>query len=181
MEVILFHFDTPMGEFEIWTPQSTFELTAPLTQGCRYFLRFRGVLLRAYSRPHDAVVDVAQHQTGFRAWDDSAFEVSDYLPDWVPHVDRRLKINLLSEYIESIPNPSIRQMVDYFEPKYGFFLDRLEIKDLYRELLLTGQTTKKLSGYLAPAELQDLVKLAESWIGDSDVNAASDDPDQNNS
>lgn len=117
---------------------------------------------------YELVLAVAQHRTGLPEWDESGKIVSDSVKDWTREYGDRLLINLLADYLRIRPNDSMRDVVDYFEHKHGYFMDRLKIKDLVRQLMLAGEIDEIPSMQRAPSEMRDLQRLAKKWL-DADV------------
>lgn len=107
---------------------------------------------------------VSQHKTGLPEWDESDIKVSDYIRDWTRHFDDRLLINLVADYLEKCPHEGMRGVVDYFEHKYSYMLDRMKIVELMEQMILTGEMKKLPSMDMAPSETQSLQRLAKKWL-----------------
>lgn len=107
---------------------------------------------------------VAQHKTGLPKWDDSDEKVSDYIRDWTPHYDDRLLINLVADYLEQCPHEGMRTVVDYFEHKYSYMMDRMKVIELMEQMILTGEMKKLPSMKMAPSETDCLRRLAKKFL-----------------
>ena len=68
--------------------------------------------------------------------------------------------------MDSKPDASYRELIDYFEHKHSYLLDRIEIGDLLTELITTGQIDKPLDDWMVPSELRDASDIANDWLGD---------------
>lgn len=171
----IFSLATSSGVFRIEADRSAFEI-AHRPPGRVHVLRNDRFphFSAAYEGPYDAILAVAQHRTGIAEWDASPEVVSDYAPDWVRHTDKRFQMRLLDAYLTARPGDSLRQMVDYFEQRHGYFMDRTVIDDLLTELVTTGQLDRLPNMDFAPAEMKGLARIAAHWgvasgeRGDSD-------------
>lgn len=101
---------------------------------------------------------MAQHRTGIERWDWSKESVSDYAPDWTRHINNKFRMRLLDKYLERRPECSYRQLVDYFEHKHGYALDRSQIQELLEELYVTEQLDRPLNDHMTPSKLASLIK-----------------------
>ena len=138
-----------------------------VTYGFAYYLtnsRFPGFELSSDRKIYDLILAVAQHRTGLPDWDNSRVRVSDDTRDWTAEHDDRLLINLVAEFLRLRSHDSMRDMVDYFEHKHGYFMDRMKIKDLLQQLILTGEIAAIPSMHSAPSEMKSLQGLANKWL-----------------
>jgi hypothetical protein len=169
--VPIFTTSTSFGEWCVSTDPATFEITGH-TYGFPYYLT---VSTHAdYQRtsnegPYDLVRAVAEHRTGLAKWDDSPEKVSDCVDDWTLHLDKRFQMKLLGEYLRRhSTESSMREMVDYFEHKHGYLMDRRVVQDLMRELIMTGQLEALPDMFMAPVELDSLRRMANVWLSNPD-------------
>ena len=156
--------------WRVATDADTMKISA-VTYGFPYYLsnsRFPDFELTTDRKIYELILAVAQHGTGLPEWDESGENVSDYVKDWTPEYDDRLLINLVAEYLRLRPNDSMREMVDYFEHKHGYFMDRMKIKDLLQQLMLTGEIENIPSMHMAPSEMKSLQRLAKRWLDADD-------------
>ena len=126
--------------------------------------QFPGFELTTRKEIYDLIRAVAKHKTGLREWDESDEKASDYIRDWTPHYDDRLLINLVADYLRQCPHESMRGVVDYFEHKYSYMMERMKIVDLMEQMIMTGEMKKLPSMPMAPAETQSLIPLAKKWL-----------------
>lgn len=175
-DVLLFSKVTTFGTFEVRTPSSTFEITLQ-TFGSRYFLYVSSApgFVRDYDTPYKAIAAVGEHRIGLRQWDESSETVSDYAPDWTPHLDKKFKIQLIGNFIDQRPDCSYRQLIDYFRLKHSYVAERMEIAGLLQELIITGQMKRPLKDWGTPCELKRLVRIAKVWLADQDEQESSGD------
>lgn len=169
--VPIFTTSTSFGEWSVSTDPATFEIT-PVTYGFPYYLTIstHPEFLRASSRgPYDLVCAVAEHRTGLMGWDASPEKVSDYVKDWTLHLDKRFQMRLLGKYLwQHSAMSSMRAVVDYFEHKHGYLMDRMVVRDLMQELIITGQLETLPSMSMAPAEMDSLLRMAKVWLSKPD-------------
>lgn len=164
--VSLFTMATRIGTWLISTDSSTFQIT-PHTYGFPYYLtisEYAGYETSSTRDIYALVRAVANHQTGLIDWDDSSEKVSDYIRDWKIAFGDKLRMQVLGDYLQKCKNRSMRDMVDYFEHKHGYMMGRIELGDLLRDLMMTGQVTDIPSMDMAPAEMQELALLAKTWL-----------------
>ena len=176
MHVQLFHLKTDICTFHIRAPESSFKITLHTWQDREYGLYAddNPEPIATYPEPYGACRAVAEHRTGYDKWDSVKISTSDYILDWTCDVDDRFKIQLVSNYLETAPDSSYYEFVDYFEYKHGYLLDRNEAAELYKDLIMTGQTKVKLSDWMTPSELSDMPEITESWLADdSDTESGS--------
>jgi len=168
MSIQLFHLETDICTFHIRAPKSAFEITLHSWEGVEYHLYVGDDPgpVATYSEPYGACRAVAQHCTGYAEWDRAGIPTADYISAWKCDIDKRFKIQLISDYLDADPKGSFRGLVDYFEGKHSYILERDEVAELYRELLMTGQTNVKLSDWMVPAELSDMPEIADAWLPD---------------
>lgn len=169
--VLLFSKKTGCGVFRIETDQSTFDIKYDLP-GRVYALRNDRdeSFCTMHEEPYDAIRAVAEHRTGIEEWDASSEKVSDYAPDWERHPDKLFQMRLLDAYLTKRPKDSLRTIVDYFEGRHYYVLERMAIDDLLTELITTGQLDKLPSMHLAPAEMKGLSRIAKHWLRPTDSN-----------
>lgn len=77
-----------------------------------------------YSDPLHAILAVANHNSGLPDWDNSTEVASDYAGDWGKDRDERIRMRMLDEYMKARPNDSLRAIVDYFEGRHWYYLER---------------------------------------------------------
>ena len=158
---------TSLGEWCVSTDADTFAISG-VTYGFPYFLTNSGhpeFERITDKKPYEHIRAVAEHRTGLPNWDISAAHVSDYAKDWTLNLDKKIQMNLVAEYLQMNPSgSSMRRMIDYFEHKHGYFMDRTLVRDLLRELIMTGQIDKLPSMTMAPAELKSLERMAKVWL-----------------
>ena len=162
----LFSLETSLGTWLVSTDENTFSISQ-VTYGFPYYLTndgFSDFELSTDRKLYELIVAVAQHSTGLLAWDECDESVSDHVRDWTPEYDDRQLINLVAEYLRLRPNGSMRCMVDYFEHKHSYFMNRTKIKELLVQLMLTGEIEKIPSMQMAPAEMRSLKRLAKKWL-----------------
>jgi hypothetical protein len=109
---------------------------------------------------------VAQHKTGLHEWDESDEKASDYIRKWKLHFDDRLLINLVADYLRQRPDDSMRSLIDYFEHKYSYMMERMKVVDLIRQMIMSGEIKKLPSMHMAPSETYSLQRLAKKWLED---------------
>ena len=163
--VQIFSTQTLMGMFVINADESIFKISYE-TLGCVY--RLQNSRYPAFGmnhlNPSDAIRAVAEHQTGLEDWDSSNEIVSDYAGDWVREDNKLFRMKMLSAFIDTRPKASLREIVDYFEYRHSYFLDRFQIRELFEELIMNGALTNLPSMHLAPEELRKLDVFAENWL-----------------
>jgi len=114
---------------------------------------------------YELIRAVAEHRTGLPVWDASRVHVSDYVKDWTLKLDKKFQMQCVAEYLRMHPTgSSMRKMADYFEHKHGYFMHRMLVRDLLRELLMTGQIDKLPSMAMAPSEFKSLERMAKVWL-----------------
>ena len=163
-EIKLFSIDTSLGRFEITTPSATFNMTSVHTD-CVYSLTLSSVpdFRVLHNSPYVAIRSVSEHRSSFPQWDKSREAVSDYSLDWTNHLDKLFRMRLLGNYLDAFPDSSYRDLVDYFELRHSYVFDRIELAELLRELIVTGQLAQPLQDCMTPSELKDVAALAKSW------------------
>ncbi len=164
--LVIFTTCTKLGKWRISTYPETFQISNVM-DGLTYYLTISNYpeFERSTEKGvYEHVRAVAEHRTGLRDWDESGIRVSDYVKDWNLRLDKKFQINLVAEYLRIEADASMRQMVDYFERKYGYMIDRIILKDLLQELVITRQVDKLPSMYMAPAEMKSLEPLAKEWL-----------------
>jgi len=166
----IFSIETSLGTWLASTDRETMAISH-VTYGFPYYLtnsRFEEFKLTSTKDIYELVCAVAQHRTGLQQWDDSTETVSDYIRDWKVEYDDRLLMNLVAEYLRLRPDDSMRDIVDYFEHKHSYMIDRMKVKDLLQQLILTGEIERIPSLAMAPSEMKILQRLAERWLGEDD-------------
>ena len=58
----------------------------------------------------------------------------------------------------------MRSLVDYFEHKHSYFLDRIKIIDLFEQLIISGGIDRIPSMRMAPSEMDGLQEVADKWL-----------------
>lgn len=161
----IFSTATLSGVFLIDAPESLFQITWGGRIGAVYRLwnERDPSFVTFFENPYQAICVVAQHRTGITEWDLSTETVSDYAPDWERHVDKKFQMRLIGDFLAKRPEASMREMVDYFEHKHPYFIERSVIKSLLIELVTTGQVDKLPDFQMAPAEMARLKRIAEHW------------------
>lgn len=119
---------------------------------------------RFFSHPCEAICAVSEHRTGLLEWDQSPEKVSDYAGDWVREDNKRFRMKLLTDFLDSRPGSCLRSLVDYFEVRHGYFLDRIQIRELLEELIMNGDLKELPNMHLAPAEMHMLDHFAKQWL-----------------
>ncbi|QDU05505.1 hypothetical protein V6x_52420 [Gimesia chilikensis] len=101
----LYHLTTDICTFHIRAPKSLFEITLHTWKGSGYSLYIEGepIPIANYTDPYGACRAVATHKTNFGRWDSAGIVVSDYILDWTCDVDKKLKIQLVSDYLDKAP------------------------------------------------------------------------------
>lgn len=163
--VLIFSHRTGKGTFEIAADKAVFEI-GPKSAEKLYFLvnRHYPDYRSLHATPYEAILAVSQHRIGLQEWDESPEAVSDYAADWERHSDKRFQMRLLDSYLAARPKDTMREIVDYFEGRHFYFLDRMIIEDLFVELVTTFQIEKLPSMDMAPAEMTQLKRLADNWL-----------------
>lgn len=165
--VAIFTTETSLGEWCISTDSDTFNISA-ITYGFPYYLTISShpdFEQTTIKKIYELIKAVANHRTGLPDWDSSSETVSDYAGDWTLKLDKLFQMNLVGEYLRMNPSgSSMREMVDYFEHKHGCFMDRMLVRDLLRELIMTGQIDKLPSMSMAPTEIRSLERMAKVWL-----------------
>lgn len=162
----LFSLSTTLGTWIVSTDQDTLAISH-VTYGFPYYLtntQFDGFELTTVRKIYDLIVAVAQHRTGLPEWDESPEQASDYVRDWNEEYDDRLLINLVADFLRVRQHDSMRSMVDYFEHKHSYFLNRMKIIELLEQLMLSGEVNSLPSMHMAPAEMEGLQRLAKKWL-----------------
>lgn len=125
--IAIFSMATSRGEWCVSADADTFEISA-VTYGFPYYLTISGQA--GFERTTDKdiyehIQAVAQHRTGLPEWDASSERVSDNLKDWTLRLDKKFKMRLVANYLRAHSGgSSMREMVDYFEHKHGYLMDR---------------------------------------------------------
>lgn len=138
--ITLFSLSTELGKWSISTHKETLDISQ-LAYGFAYYLsndKFPDFRLSTNREIYDLVNVVARHRTGLKVWDETNIPASDFIKDWTPEFDNRLLINLVADFLRFRPHDPMRGMIDYFEHKHSYFLDRMTISDLLRELIMNG-------------------------------------------
>ncbi len=157
---------TPLGTWLVSTDPETMKISH-VTYGFVYYLtnsQFPTFELTTNRKIYDLIIAVAQHRTGLAEWDASDEIVSDYIKDWQPEFDDRLLMNLVADFLRVRPHDSMRGMVDYFEHKHSYCLERMKIIDLLEQLIITGEIDRIPSMHMAPSEMEDIGRLAKKWL-----------------
>jgi hypothetical protein len=157
---------TSLGTWTVSTDAKTMKLSA-ITYGFPYYLtnsEFPDFELATSKDIYVLIRAVAEHKTGLPEWDKSDEKASDYIKKWKRHFDDRLLINLVADYLEKRPDDSMRSLIDYFEHKYSYMMDRMKIIDLIRQMMVSGEIKKLPSMDMAPAETRSLQRLAKKWL-----------------
>lgn len=122
-------------------------------------------LFPGYAMPfadvYEAIKAVAGHRTGLPDWDNSPEKASDYAGDWTRHIDKRVQRRMVEAYLAARPGECMRSIVDYFERRHFYYLDRHGILKVFREMIKGGDLKRLPSMRLAPAEMSGLVRLAK--------------------
>ncbi len=170
--IAVFTTETSLGEWCISTDPDTFAISG-VTYGFLYYLtisnhpEFERVTEK---KIYEHVRSVAEHRTGLPVWDASSERVSDYVKDWTLRIDKKFQMQLVAAYLYMNPSgSSMRRMVDYFEHKHGYLMDRMLVRDLLRELVMTGQIDKLPSMSMAPAEIKSLERMAKVWLNETET------------
>ena len=170
--IAIFTTETSLGEWCVSTDPDTFNISG-VTYGYPYYLTISSYpdFERVTEKKiHDHIRAVAERRTGLSEWDLSSEHVSDYVKDWTLKLDKKFQMQLVSEYLRMhLTGSSMRGMVDYFEHKHGYFMDRMLVRDLLRELIMTGQIDKLPSMSMAPAEMKSLGRMAKVWLNETET------------
>tara|TARA_A100001391_G_scaffold41777_2_gene24059 strand:- start:286 stop:831 length:546 start_codon:yes stop_codon:yes gene_type:complete len=161
----LFSEKTAIGTWLVSCDRETLDISH-VSHGFSYYLtnsQFPDFELVSTKDLYDLIRAVAQHRTGLEEWDGSTEAVSDYVRDWKEEYDDRLLINLTAEYLQRREGDSIREMVDYFEHKHSYMLDREKLKELLQQMMLTGEIKRLPSFDMAPSEMKSLQRLERKW------------------
>jgi hypothetical protein len=158
----IFSTQTLTGLFTIDTDESTFAIS-PFPPGSVYRLRNDKFpsFARMFPEPYDAIRAVAENRIGLPEWDASSERVSDYAGDWVREDDKAFRMKMLGRFLDARPHAGMSELVQYFEYRHNYFLNRLQIEELIEELLVNGAMTKLPNMDCAQSELKSLTKLAE--------------------
>lgn len=165
-DVELFAKTTGIGRFVISAPQSTFNFSyVRIAQEHRLELVSQNERIRVgtFATPFDALIAVAQHNTGLVQWDQCNEVVSDYTRDWEILFDDRLRVNVIDRYIEATDVASYRSLVEHVEMQYPYLMDRTELAECLEQLIITGQLSRFPVDYRTPAELSRVARLARQW------------------
>ena len=162
--VLLYSFDTVIGDWEVQTPVKTFRFQ-PVKEPNEFFLFWNDsdksvCCTRSVS---DAIIAVAQHKTGVEEWDHSSFEASDYLNDSKRAILDRTIFNFIDYWMERNPEGDLRQMVDYFEHEDTCLIDRMRIFGYLEEMIVSGQMTRFPRVGMSPAEMSSIIRLAKEY------------------
>jgi hypothetical protein len=162
--VPLYRYRSPLGNWEVHTAVKTFRYQ-PFKQPNDFYLFWAD---DDDSKGHfhsvfDAIKAVYSHTTGVEAWDNSSIEVTDYLGDWQRRKMKRVIFNYIDQWIAKNPGGDLRGMVDYFEHDDTVLVNRLNISDFLKEMIVTGQLTALPGTAFAPAELHGIIRLAEKY------------------
>ena len=164
--------ETALGEWCVSTDPETFKISG-ITYGFPYYLTITGhpdFERVTEGKIYDHIRAVAEHRTGLAEWDSSPERASDYVRDWTLRLDKKFQMHLVAEYLRMHPSgSSMRRMVDYFEHKYGYFMHRMVVLDLLRELVMTVQIDKLPSMSMAPAEMKSLERMAIAWLNEAET------------
>jgi len=168
----IFTLDTSIGEWCVSTVTDTFAISG-VTYGFPYYLTISSYSefeLVTTGKIYDHIRAVAEHRTGLAEWDSSSEQVSDYIKDWNLQLDKKFQMQLVWEYLRmNLTGSTMRLMVDYFEHKHGYLMDRMLVLDLLRELIMTVQIGELPSMSMAPSEMKSLERMAKVWLDESSV------------
>lgn len=162
--VLLYSFHTLLGDWELHTPVKTFKYRP--TKEKAEFLLFWGDgddSVASTKTVFESIMSVAQHQTGVSEWDESPFEAADYLKDWKREVSDRVIFNFIDYWMECRPDGTLREMVDYFEHEDTHLIDRMNIAEFLKEMILTGQMTQFPRVWMPPAEMSSVIRMAKEY------------------
>lgn len=162
--VLLYSSRTALGQWEVQTPVKTFRFL-PIKEANEFYLFWNDgdESVSCAASVFDAIISVAQHKTSVEEWDQSSFEVSDYLNDWKREVSDRTIFNFIDYWMERNPEGNLREMVDYFEHEDTHLIDRTNIIDFLEEMIVSGQMTRFPRVWMPPAEMYSVVELAKQY------------------
>jgi len=158
----LFSYNAKFATFEIWMLDEHFNY-APQHEPRVYELRVGGQTVDSFNKIYDAIRAAVKHRPGSTERDDADEQVSDYLPDWQSHVDDRMRMRVIEEYLKRAPAPSYRGIEDYRHFAYPWLMDRMELVRLMEHLAVTGQLDRLLSDFMVPSEFRRVANLAKKW------------------
>lgn len=161
--VLLYSMPTDVGELQVLTTVATFRISF-VREPRAFALALNGVKGdRVFRDVCDAVVAASKHGTGITRWDWHGQQLSDYLPDWKVRVSQYLIINYIDLWIQRNPEGSLREMVDYFEHDPTHLVNRGNIADSLRQLIVSGQVKRLPRDWMTPAELDSVLRLAREY------------------
>lgn len=162
--VPLYSFHTVLGTWEVHTPVRTFRIQ-PLKGASDFFLFWNDdeESTATTASVYDAIISVAQHATGVEEWDRSSFEAPDYLKMWKREVPKRAIYNFIDQWMERNPEGDLRQIVDYFEHEDTHLIDRMNIIEFMKDMIVTRQMYRFPRVWMPPAEMLPVVELARQW------------------
>lgn len=162
--VLLYSFHTLLGDWELQTPVKTFKYR-PTKEKSEFFLFWNDGddSVASTNTVFEPIISVAQHQTGVSEWDESSFKASDYLKDWKREVSDRVIFNFIDYWMECRPAGTLREMVDYFEHEDTHLIDRMNIAEFLKEMILTGQMTQFPRVWMPPAEMSSVIRMAKEY------------------
>ena len=162
--VLLYSFSTVLGEWEVQTCVKTFRFQ-PVKVANEFFLFWNDAAesVGCTASVFDAIIAVAQHRTGVEEWDKSSSEASDYLNDWRREISDRTIFNFIDYWMERNPEGNLRQMVDYFEHEDTHLIDRMNIIEFLKEMIVSGQMTRFPRVWMPPAEMASVIRLAKEY------------------
>ena len=76
---------------------------------------------------------------------------------------KRVIFNFIDQWIVPTPHGGLREMVDYFEHDDTHLVNRHNLSDFLKEMIVTGQLTALPGTSMAPSELQSVVRLAREY------------------
>lgn len=162
--VLLYSFDTLLGDWELHTTVKTFKYR-PTKEKSEFFLFWNDgdESVASAKTVFEPILSVAQHRTGVSEWDESSFEASDYLKDWKREVSERVIFNFIDYWMECRPDGTLREIVDYFEHEDTHLIDRMNIVDFMKDMILTGQMTRFPRVWMPPAEMSSVIEMAKEY------------------
>ena len=162
-EVLLYSFLTQVGELQVLTTVRTFWIS-PEYESKTLVLALDGVRSEEVFRDAcDAVVAASKHESGIARWDRHGQQLSDYLLAWEVRVSQYLIINYIDLWIQRNPQGSLREMVDYFEHDPTHLVNRGNIADFLRQMIVSGQVKRLPRDWMTPAELHGVLRLAREY------------------
>jgi len=161
--VLLYSMPTEIGELQVLTTVATFRISF-VREPKAFALALDGVESdRIFKDACDAVVAASKHKSGITRWDRHGQRLSDYLPGWEVRVSQYLIINYIDLWIQRNPQGSLREMVDYFEHDPTHLVNRGNIADSLRQMIVSGQVKRLPRDWMTPAELDGVLRLAREY------------------